>query len=539
MTPHKIQIIEDWLLGADAKCLYTTKQRHTESRETTVTSTLSETVKSELMINTTANENIDNLQNIEAAANPHPLDSTNHYRSENKQYPSTFVTQTTVATNEKNENVLQSIHDAVEIYHTQSSKLRFGSKGRGRKNRQETYKDKKDCCIFCDKDVTHFGRHLFTWHKGEIEVQRIMSYDNNSKERRHELLALRKRGNFIKNRTSTKLRPVKRVSLHNEREPKDYLPCQYCLGFYRKRRKQLKLLKTLIVSQWADEVSAQAATNLNEKKWNKQFLLPLTADLKKLNDYLQSGAETAYNELLSSANSKAYNKLKEILYTQIILLNRRRPAEVSQLKVQTYTSVNLDPQGGKSFIDGTKTLHKYASMCGVQNVTSITATSIRKHLATVMQLLNFSENDLEQLSKFMGHTLKTHCSFYRLSDNLYQTAKVSKLLLLSASGGIEKYKGKLLDDIEIDLSPIIEQSDQLLSITGSDNGISSEPHKTLHNPNCGSIPLTSQKRAPIIRQPWTIEQKNMIAQHFQTTSKKKGSNPGRSGAFYIAVPRPV
>nr|CAI5856475.1 unnamed protein product [Callosobruchus analis] len=352
------------------------------------------------------------------------------------------------------------------------------------------------------------------------------------------------------------------------------------------RRKQLKLLKTLIVSQWADEVSAQAATNLNEKKWNKQFLLPLTADLKKLNDYLQSGAETAYNELLSSANSKAYNKLKEILYTQIILLNRRRPAEVSQLKVQTYTSVNLGPQGsgdfgnwlsetekillnsysrivirgkrgrgvpillsptmrnhfdllvkirdkfvtandyvfhtgGKSFIDGTKTLHKYASMCGVQNVTSITATSIRKHLATVMQLLNFSENDLAQLSKFMGHTLKTHCSFYRLSDNLYQTAKVSKLLLLSASGGIEKYKGKLLDDTEIDLSPIIEQSDQLLSITDTDNGISSEPDKTLHNPNCGSIPLTSQKRAPIIKKPWTIEQKNMIAQHFSNHIQRK------------------
>nr|CAI5856474.1 unnamed protein product [Callosobruchus analis] len=342
MTPHKIQIIEDWLLGADAKCLYTTKQKHTESRETTVKSTLSEIVKSELMINTTTNENIDNLQNIEAAANPHPLDSANHYRSENKQYPSTFVTQTTVATNEKNvsvsskmieydksdhffedfdddnsiadpdfvpnfddddddydddaannhENVLQSIHDAVEnIPHSKAvnsglevkdkllqNNSSLASLGKSEANKAEElqeepgnassakeidnevvhplsnsfstitnetvgvektdkkhYKDKKDCCIFCDKDVTHFGRHLFKWHKGEIEVQRIMSYDNNSKERRHELLALRKRGNFIKNRTNTKLRPVKRVSLHNEREPKDYLPCQYCLGFYRKR----------------------------------------------------------------------------------------------------------------------------------------------------------------------------------------------------------------------------------------------------------------------------------------------------------------
>nr|CAI5824503.1 unnamed protein product [Callosobruchus analis] len=155
----------------------------------------------------------------------------------------------------------------------------------------------------------------------------------------------------------------------------------------------------------------------------------------------------------------------------------------------------------------------------------MTATSIRKHLATVMQLLNFSENDLEQLSKFMGHTLKTHCSFYRLSDNLYQTAKVSKLLLLSASGGIEKYKGKLLDDIEIDLSPIIEQSDQLLSITDTDNGICSEPDKTLNNPNGGSIRLISQKRAPIIRQPCTIEQKNMIAQHFSNHIQKKRLQP--------------
>nr|CAI5861364.1 unnamed protein product [Callosobruchus analis] len=120
----------------------------------------------------------------------------------------------------------------------------------------------------------------------------------------------------------------------------------------------------------------------------------------------------------------------------------------------------------------------------------------------------------------MGHTLKTHCSFYRLSDNLYQTAKVSKLLLLSASGGIEKYRGKLLDDIEIDLSPIIEQSGQLLSITDTNNGISPEPDKTLHNPNGGSIPL-SQKRAPIIRQPWTIEQKNMIAQHFSNHIQRK------------------
>nr|CAI5866029.1 unnamed protein product [Callosobruchus analis] len=137
----------------------------------------------------------------------------------------------------------------------------------------------------------------------------------------------------------------------------------------------------------------------------------------------------------------------------------------------------------------------------------------------------------------MGHTLKTHCSFYRLSDNLYQTAKVSKLLLLSASGGIEKYKGKLLDDIEINLSPIIEQSDQLLSITDTDNGISSEPDKTLHNTNGGSIPLISQKRAPLKTALDYRTKEYDRTTFFKSHPKKIGSNPGRSGTFYyVAVP---
>lgn len=46
------------------------------------------------------------------------------------------------------------------------------------------------------------------------------------------------------------------------------------------QREDAKILKTLIESQWSDEVSAQAATNLNQRKWNKDELLPLTSDLK-------------------------------------------------------------------------------------------------------------------------------------------------------------------------------------------------------------------------------------------------------------------
>ncbi|KAK9877987.1 hypothetical protein WA026_020201 [Henosepilachna vigintioctopunctata] len=92
---------------------------------------------------------------------------------------------------------------------------------------------------------------------------------------------------------------------------------------------------------------------------------------------------------------------------------------------------------GFTCLDGTKILRKYAINCKLQFPNNITATRLRKHIATVTQLLQFSEQDLEQLSTFMGHTIKTHCNFYRLTDNMYQTAEVSKLLLLSTNEGIK------------------------------------------------------------------------------------------------------
>ncbi|KAJ8971772.1 hypothetical protein NQ314_000541 [Rhamnusium bicolor] len=111
---------------------------------------------------------------------------------------------------------------------------------------------------------------------------------------------------------------------------------------------------------------------------------------------------------------------------------------------------------GKGFIDGTKVLHRYVNKCKVERHGSITATRLRKHLATITHLFQFSNNGMEQLSKFMGHTLKTHCNVYRMSDKIYQTAKVSKLLLLMTEGGAEQFRGKTLDEIQINLNPICD-----------------------------------------------------------------------------------
>lgn len=59
-----------------------------------------------------------------------------------------------------------------------------------------------------------------------------------------------------------------------------------------------------------------------------------------------------------------------------------------------------------------------------------------------------SESDLEQIATLMGHTVGTHRNSYLLSDDIYQTAKISELLLLMEKGN----KGKFLNEIEIDLN---------------------------------------------------------------------------------------
>ncbi|KAG5877366.1 hypothetical protein JTB14_018686 [Gonioctena quinquepunctata] len=60
----------------------------------------------------------------------------------------------------------------------------------------------------------------------------------------------------------------------------------------------------------------------------------------------------------------------------------------------------------------------------------------------------------------MGHTSDIHKSCYRLPNDVYQMAKVSKLLILNERGEASNYKGKTLDEIEIDLNVVEENSDE-------------------------------------------------------------------------------
>lgn len=94
-------------------------------------------------------------------------------------------------------------------------------------------------------------------------------------------------------------------------------------------------------------------------------------------------------------------------------------------------------------ICGYKVISKYAVSSRAKNPKAITATRLRKHLATLTQIFNMTESEIEQLATFMGHTVGVHKGSYRLPDDIYQTAKVSKLLMLMEKGATSQFKGKV------------------------------------------------------------------------------------------------
>ncbi|CAG9790220.1 unnamed protein product [Diatraea saccharalis] len=195
--------------------------------------------------------------------------------------------------------------------------------------------------------------------------------------------------------------------------------------------------------------------------------------------------------------------------------------------------------GSENTLCGYKVLEKYANASGAKNPTAITTTKLRKHLATLTQMFNMKETDIEQLANFMGHTQAVHRQNYRLPDDVYQTAKLSKLLLLMESGDADYYKGKSLDDIDLDLEQDllqdthedIDQNNEIMeneAVMPTENlnepNIDANVHdSTLKTPQLCDITNSTENKTKKKRNliPWTAQQKNIVTKFFSKHIKSQ------------------
>nr|XP_022290881.1 uncharacterized protein LOC111102433 isoform X2 [Crassostrea virginica] len=92
-------------------------------------------------------------------------------------------------------------------------------------------------------------------------------------------------------------------------------------------------------------------------------------------------------------------------------------------------------------------LRKFAEESGVKNTQNLTSTKLRKHVATVSQILNLEKNDIEIMAGFLGHDIRVHRSFYRLPSDTLQIARMGTILTAFDNGEISKYSGMSLDEI--------------------------------------------------------------------------------------------
>ncbi|KAJ8957456.1 hypothetical protein NQ318_004937 [Aromia moschata] len=148
-----------------------------------------------------------------------------------------------------------------------------------------------------------------------------------------------------------------------------------------------------------------------------------------------------------------------------------------------------NPRTENRWLSGYHVLKKLAQESGVSNKDLFTSTRLRKQIATVLQVMNIGETEMEQFANFMGHTRKTHEEYYRLPQDVFQTAKVSKILIAINNGKGAQYKGKSLDEIEF--SDNVDSDDSDVEDGTQNTGVCLTS-KTRINNNSKDIPNSSR-----------------------------------------------
>jgi len=94
----------------------------------------------------------------------------------------------------------------------------------------------------------------------------------------------------------------------------------------------VKFIKT----EWNSRVNRTAKRQIDSEKRNKTRVIPLTEDLQKFRHFLISNIRYLYEELKNSPTPEVWVKMGKFAMSRLILFNKRRRAEVRELKVEEY-----------------------------------------------------------------------------------------------------------------------------------------------------------------------------------------------------------
>lgn len=177
----------------------------------------------------------------------------------------------------------------------------------------------------------------------------------------------------------------------------------------------------------------------------------------------QNRAEPANQALLSSSLSQMEQQLINSYKRMVIRGKRGRkvpvlmPNEVEawMIALEDHRDVMGNPENpflfptkkGHGHLRGHVILKEMSQRCGAENPELLRSTKLRKQVATMSQLVNLQNNELDILARFLGHDVNIHREYYRLPEDHIQVAKVAKLLQASEKG--QDITGMKLSDIQV------------------------------------------------------------------------------------------
>ncbi|KAF5293977.1 hypothetical protein FQR65_LT20025 [Abscondita terminalis] len=184
------------------------------------------------------------------------------------------------------------------------------------------------------------------------------------------------------------------------------------------------------------------------------------------------------------------------------------------------------PRSNIKWGQGDVAIRTLAKKIKLKEPQSFSSNKLRKHIATIMQLLNLSQNEVKQFSNFMGHTLKTHEEFYEyidvLSDNIssvpdveiHTSATYASSSNFSASSQNQRKK-QLIVDSELD---------------GDGNNKDERV-------DCGSkivLPKNSKSKTQALRKKWSTEEVNSLTKAFGSFIQKNTYPPADKIKEYMS-----
>ena len=119
------------------------------------------------------------------------------------------------------------------------------------------------------------------------------------------------------------------------------------------------------------------------------------------------------------------------------------------------SNVYLFTRPSGSVLDGCRAMREVTVRCPDLECPELIRTRLlRKYLATTIQLLDMTGNELQMIADHMGHSVAIHTDVYRMQSSMLERTKVARALVALENGQLGKFAGRNLASCSFEELPM-------------------------------------------------------------------------------------